>query len=164
MYPEPSQNLTYETDDAVYWFSSAFDPLNNWSAHAVKIWDNYFPTVEHAYHYRKFADTQSEIAEEVRTSPSPWAAMQLARSHEEHIRSDWHKVKVGVMLEILRAKVDQNQDVKNCLLSTGKKHIFENSPWDTFWGCGADGKGENTMGKLLMKVRDEITLVNRDKI
>lgn len=47
MYPDSSKNLNYKTDDAVYWFSSAYDPLNNWSAHAVAFWGKVFPTVEH---------------------------------------------------------------------------------------------------------------------
>ena len=51
------------------------------------------------------------------------------------------------MTEIIRAKVAQNEDVYACLLATDGKKIVENSPWDNFWGCGADGKGENQDGQ-----------------
>lgn len=61
------------------------------------------------------------------------------------------------MTEIVRGKVTQNVDVRTCLLATGSKKIVENSPWDSFWGCGADGNGENQMGKILMQLRGEFT-------
>jgi len=156
MYPDSSKNLNYETDDTVYWFSSAFDPLNNWSAHVVNIWDKTFNTVEHAYHYRKYFETAPDIAKLVAAAPSPWAAMQVDREHSGLRRKDWDNVKVEIMTEIVRAKVLQNEDVRDCLQKTGNKRIVENSPWDEFWGCGADGKGENQMGKILMSVRNSL--------
>ena len=156
MYPKPNQKLSYETKDAIYFFSHAFDPINNWSAHAVKIWSKTFPTLEHAYHYRKYSDNNPEIAEEILSSPSPWAAMQVDRRHMDKRRDDWDQVKVAIMTELARAKVAQNQDVRECLLKTGKKQIIENSPWDDFWGCGAKGKGENRMGKILVQIREEL--------
>lgn len=82
--------------------------------------------------------------------------MQIDRAHTDKRRSDWQDVKVDIMTELVRAKADQNEDVKVCLIKTGNKHIVENSPWDTFWGCGKDGSGNNQMGKILMKIRDEI--------
>ena len=60
------------------------------------------------------------------------------------------------MTEIVRAKVQRNEDVKEMLLGTGNKSIIENSPADDFWGVGKDGTGQNQMGKILMKVREEI--------
>lgn len=156
MYPSSSTNLSYETGDAVYFFTSAFDPLNNWSAHQVRIWGQAFPTLEHGFHYKKFEADHPEIAEQIMNAPSPWAAMQIDRQHKLERHSDWQDVKLGIMEELLRAKVDQNDDVRECLLATKNKTIYENSPWDDFWGY-ADGKGRNEMGKILMKVRKEIS-------
>lgn len=156
MYPDPKLNLSYETDNAIYWFSHAFDPLNNWSAHALTIWGKLFPTVEHGFHYRKFDDTAPEVAAEIIVATSPWAAMQIERKHVDRRRKDWHDVKVGIMTELVRAKITQNEDVKSCLLNTGTKTIVENSPWDNFWGIGHDGNGQNCMGKILMLIRDEL--------
>lgn len=156
MYPD-DPNLNYETEDAVYWFSTPFDPLSNWSAHAVVIWGQRFPTVEHAFHYRKFSDKYPEIAKQIIDAPSPWAAMQVERRYHEKRRGDWQEVKVGIMTEIVRAKVAQNDDVRQALLKTGNKRIIENSPWDEFWGIGADAKGKNQMGEILMLLRSEIT-------
>ncbi len=38
MYPSSDKNYSYETEDAVYFFSHAFNPLDNWSAHQVRVW------------------------------------------------------------------------------------------------------------------------------
>lgn len=156
MYPDSGQNLNYETKDAVYFFTTAFEPLSNWSAHQVQIWSKTFPTLEHGFHYRKFDETDPATAEQILCAPSPWAAMQIERAYKTKRRPDWQEVKVGIMAEITRAKVAQNQDVTDCLLRTGDKQIIENSPWDSFWGIGPDGKGQNTMGKILMSIRDQI--------
>ncbi len=64
------------------------------------------------------------------------------------------------MFEIVRAKAQQHEDVRDMLMVTGNKKIVENSPVDNFWGCGQGGKGENQMGKILMKVRSEAGRIN----
>lgn len=38
MYPSPTLNLNRETEDTVYFFTSAFYPLDNYSAHQISIW------------------------------------------------------------------------------------------------------------------------------
>jgi len=48
MYPASNDGLNKETNDAVYFFTTAFHPLDNFSAHVVSIWDKEFPTAEHA--------------------------------------------------------------------------------------------------------------------
>ncbi|MBW3538171.1 NADAR family protein [Candidatus Parcubacteria bacterium] len=156
MYPDGDQNLNYETDTAVYFFTSAFEPLNNWSAHQVKLWGKNFPTVEHAFHYRKFSDAEPQVAEQILLAPSPWATVQIERVHRGSRRPDWQSVKVDIMTEIVTAKAAQNQDVHDCLLKTGNKTIIENSPWDSFWGIGPDGQGQNQMGRILTKIRSEL--------
>lgn len=152
MYPETYENR--EDDSTVYWFSSPFDALNNWSAHAVVVDGQEFKTLEHAYHYKKFIKNNPDIAISVKKSPSPWAAMKIAKSNKIHVRIDWNEEKVKIMEDLVRQKLEQNEDVKMILEKTGTRTIVENSPWDSFWGYGSDGKGENMMGKIWMKVRD----------
>lgn len=154
MYPSSDLHLNYETDEAVYFFTVRYDPLSSWSPHRVELWGQEFMTVEHGYHWKKFCDTVPEVAAGVLEAPSPWAAMRFERAHKALRRADWHEVKVGFMRELMLAKLAQNEDVRECLRATRTKRIVENSPWDGFWGCGADGKGENTLGKLWMELRD----------
>jgi N-glycosidase YbiA len=156
MYPSSGLRLSYETDDAVYFMSNAFDPLNPWSGHLVRLWGKRFLTAEHAYHFRKFCETLPQAATAIRHAPSAWAAMQIERRHKHLVRSDWDKVKYGIMLEILRAKVAQHEDVRACLLATGHKTIYKNSPFDEYWGVGKHGHGQNKIGRIYMQIREEL--------
>lgn len=69
---------------------------------------------------------------------------------------DWDSVKTGFMREIVRAKFEQNEDLKQKLLATGDEHLEEGNTWgDRIWGT-VNGVGENRLGKILMKVREEL--------
>ena len=47
-------------------------------------------------------------------------------------------------------------DLKEKLLATGDEHLEEGNTWgDTTWGT-VNGIGENRLGKILMKVRNEL--------
>ena len=74
------------------------------------------------------------------------------------LRPDWEQVKAGLMEEIVRAKFTQNADLAKKLLATGDKLLVEGNTWgDVFWGVDTrSGKGQNRLGRILMKVRDEL--------
>lgn len=72
------------------------------------------------------------------------------------MRTDWDDVKVGLMDSALRAKFGQNLDLQGMLLATGDAELIEDSTHDPFWGIGRDGQGANWLGRLLMKVRQEL--------
>lgn len=74
------------------------------------------------------------------------------------LRPDWEFVKVQLMEEIVRAKFAQNADLAQMLLDTGDRMIQEQNTWhDAFWGINAkSGDGENHLGKILMKIRNEL--------
>lgn len=74
----------------------------------------------------------------------------------EAMRADWHEVKGTVMETAVRAKFSQNPQLQAMLLATGDAEIIEDSTHDPIWGIGRDGQGENRMGHLLMKVRQEL--------
>ncbi len=70
------------------------------------------------------------------------------------IRSDWNSIKLDIMYYGLKEKF-KDDNLKEMLLNTNNMELIEgNEHKDTFWGvCG--GKGQNNLGKLLMRVRDE---------
>lgn len=154
MYPASSEGLNKETGDAVYFFTPAFDALNNFSAHTVEVWGNRFHTAEHAFQWRKYSDVRPDLAEKILAAGCPEEAQCIARQNKPAQPKDWHERKVGVMEEILRAKLVQYEDVREVLKRTSKRKIVENSPADDFWGCGPNGDGKNMMGELWMKIRD----------
>ena len=74
------------------------------------------------------------------------------------LRPDWENVKLPIMEEIVRAKFTQNEDLKRRLIATGDAYLEEGNTWhDTCWGVDTrTGEGQNHLGKILMKVREEL--------
>lgn len=73
------------------------------------------------------------------------------------LRMDWPQVKLDIMLDLVRQKFFNNPELAQLLLKTGNAQLVEGNWWnDTFWGV-CRGKGENHLGKILMKVRAELT-------
>lgn len=74
------------------------------------------------------------------------------------LRPDWEQVKTQVMEEVVRAKFTQNPDLAARLLATGDALLVEGNTWgDVCWGVDTrTGRGENRLGVILMKVRDEL--------
>lgn len=72
------------------------------------------------------------------------------------IREDWDGVKLDVMYTICKNKFLSNSDLKHKLLSTQDAYLEETNWWnDKFWGV-CKGVGENHLGKILMKIRQEL--------
>lgn len=75
------------------------------------------------------------------------------------LREDWEEVKEEVMYNICLCKFNQNEYLADRLRKTGNAYLQQESSWnDKEWGTVND-EGENKLGKILMRVRDEI---NRD--
>lgn len=78
------------------------------------------------------------------------------RGEQLSLRSDWEKVKLDIMYEICKAKFTQHEELRQLLISTCGEMLIEGNDWgDTFWGVSG-GIGENHLGKILMRIRDEI--------
>lgn len=140
-----------------YYETSNF-ALHNFSAHTITYEGMMYPTVEHAFHALKFKDDM--LREKVRTCGSPLAAWELARELKPQRRADWNDVKVAILTDLIRTKVAQHKDVRDMLIATDSEEIVELNPNDDFWGSGADSKGQNNTGKILMKIRGEIASRN----
>lgn len=79
-------------------------------------------------------------------------------------RNDWDKIKESIMYIAIKSKFDQNPQLKESLLKTGKREIVEHSYRDSYWGDGYDkkdknkkGPGQNRLGLLLMNLRYNYT-------
>lgn len=76
------------------------------------------------------------------------------------LRKDWEDVKEDYMYEIVKAKFTQNENLKKQLLATGNDILVEGNTWnDTYWGI-CRGRGQNKLGKILMRVRTELRDLN----
>ena len=144
MNPEPPI-LFYEPDYYIF---------SNFSAFALEWKGHLCMTSEHAYHTEKFED--ETIKEMIRKTRSAHDALLLSKEHRESYRKDWDEVKLGIMKEILHAKVAQHPYVKKKLLDSGSRLLVEDSWRDDFWGWGPNKDGANHLGNIWMKVREEV--------
>lgn len=88
--------------------------------------------------------------------PGKAKAYGSPENEEFIVRDDWLDLKLKVMEFALRHKFSQ-EFFKNILLATGDMYIEETNTWnDVFFGCTPDGVGQNNLGKLVMKLREEL--------
>lgn len=113
-------------------------------------------TSEHAYQAAHFMKHYPEIADEIFNSTSADQAKRIAKNKEDKFPKDWHKEKTKIMEDICRHKLSQHNYIKKKLLQTEDRLIIEDSPVDSFWGWGPDHKGRNELGKIWMKLREEL--------
>ena len=156
MYPPSSEGLNKETEKEVFFYTPKFYALDNFSAFVVEIWNKKFPTSEHAYQWRKYYEVHPSIAEEIFNATSPNQVKKIADMYVKDVPQEFHDNKIPIMEEILRAKVTQHDKVLRTLQETGDREIIENSPTDSFWGIGPERNGQNMLGKLWTKIRDDL--------
>jgi N-glycosidase YbiA len=141
----------------IYFYSQREEPygcFSNFSPHGVHSNGKWFPTVEHYFQAMKFEG--SDHAHTIRKAASPKQAKALAWRREFPLRPDWDEIRDDVMIRGVREKFTKHEKLRQLLLATGQEELVENAPGDFYWGCGADGSGENRLGKILMQVRTEL--------
>jgi ribA/ribD-fused uncharacterized protein len=137
-----------------YSTSGEYGCFSNFSRHSVFLKGKRWPTSEHYFQAQKFVGTEHEEA--VRLAKTPGESARVGRDRKRPLRRDWESVKDGVMLEVVRAKFTQHEDLKATLLGTGDAKLVEHTEKDSYWGDGGDGSGKNRLGQILMKVREEL--------
>ena len=138
----------------VRFYMQPFYCLDNFSSFAVVMNNHVWATAEHAYHSLKF-DDESVLAQ-IFEAKSAHDAKKIAKANNDKKRKDWQEVRVPMMEKVLRLKLAQHQYVQEKLLETGEVEIIEDSPKDSFWGGGPNNDGQNNLGKLWMKLREEL--------
>jgi ribA/ribD-fused uncharacterized protein len=90
---------------------------------------------------------------QIQRALTPKKAAEMGRNRAWPLRPDWEQVKDEEMFKAVLRKFETHRELRTLLLSTGEEEIVESAPGDYYWGCGADGSGQNKLGKLLMEVR-----------
>jgi ribA/ribD-fused uncharacterized protein len=137
-----------------YSTSGEYGCFSNFSRHPVFLKGKRWPTSEHYFQAQKFAGEPDE--EEIRRAAKPMLAAGMGRERKRPLRRDWEGVKEQVMLDALRAKFTQHEELKAVLLGTGAALLVEHTANDSYWGDGGDGSGKNRLGRLLMQLREEL--------
>lgn len=135
-----------------------------------------YPSVEHYYQSAKWEDANMKkfitsarsaaLAKEFSyLKPGRWTsdenkklinkAKEYTKKNNLSFNKNFDKIKYDVMVNGVREKFKQNENLMTLLLSTGDAVLMENSP-DSYWGIGKDGTGRNNLGNILMNLRDSM--------
>ena len=128
---------------------SNFYPIKGFKMNGVP-----FATSEAAYVYEKaMHHNQFHIAENVRKTRT---GLQAKRMGDRIVTNpNWHRRKIDVMDNILRAKLRICPDARKTLLDSEERELIEDTPHE-YWGRGKSMHGENMLGKLWMLQRKKL--------
>lgn len=138
-------------------FQGEFRFLSNFWMEPLYFNRTEYKSAEHAYQSMK---TLNHVEQRrIMAAIAPGEAKRLGRTVK--IRGDWEEKKLRIMERIVRAKFRTNS-LRKKLIATGDQELIEGNNWgDTFWGV-CRGRGENHLGKILMKVREELLEKQRE--
>lgn len=167
-----------------YKMDAPYHEFSNFYPSSFALDGEVWPSAEHYFQAAKFSECPAYAAL-IREADSPLKVAALGRQralgryHTElvvnkrtnsakvndvirqfaavQLRSDWDDVKEVVMERALLAKFSQKRRLRLLLVGTGHAPIIEASPRDAYWGEGPDGTGQNRLGVVLMKVREQLS-------
>lgn len=132
-------------------FQGEYRFLSNFYPSEVELDGMVYPTIEHAFQAAKTLNL--DMRESIRQASTPGKAKRLGRIAP--LRADWLGVRLDVKYGLVKQKFSK-EPLRTKLLNTGDAELIEGNWWgDTFWGV-CMGKGENNLGKILMRVREEL--------
>lgn len=137
-------------------FKGKFHFLSNFEPCEVVFEGVKYPSTEHAYQASK---TLNLNIRKLYLLVNASKAKRMSKNIK--VREDWAEIRTSVMEGLLRQKFSRGTDLGARLMELADYEIWEANWWhDNFWGsCTCDkcgNKGENVLGKLLMKLRDEL--------
>ena len=136
-------------NDLVYKGKWIYNWFSNFQLSPIIVDDNVYPSVENYYQSQKTLNLEERKQFE---TCFPSKAKKLGRSVK--LRDDWEQVKLEVMEKALRIKFVPGTVWYDKLMETEGEIVEWNNWGDRFWGKTLDGKGENHLGKILIKIRD----------
>lgn len=106
-----------------------------------------------------------EIASQILKVKTPKEAKKLGRKIRDFNEEAWSEVREDKMEQTIKAKFNQNPQLKELLLSEefDNKQFVEASPYDRIWGIGysedfamanINDWGENLLGKIITQYRE----------
>jgi ribA/ribD-fused uncharacterized protein len=153
--------IDYDLDstEPINFVETRFIDLSAFSAHEVEVDGLVFKTVEHGYHALRInPGKEREAIMQQRSPMDAWREGQKYKNNKDLLIEGYDKY--AIMEKLCRAKLAQHADVKAVLLATKDRELLKVYDTDYYWGTGRDGTGENVMGKLWMKLRDELTTID----
>lgn len=110
-------------------------------------------SVENYVQAARFFGTDDAFAETIRAQKNPVLTRGMGRSKEHTPRADWESVHLEEFQKAIRARFETHADLREKLLATGSATLEYEAVADSVYGIGADGKGKNLYGIVLMELR-----------
>ena len=129
--------------------------LDNTFYTPVEYNNNIYPTAENAFQASKFKS--KTLVDKFKHMVVQKAQIEGSRRHPTI--PDWYANNTDIMYDILKSKF-KDPELKTKLLNTYPEQIIHvNGYHDTIWGictcCKCKNSGQNKLGILLLKLRDE---------
>ncbi len=161
--PETVEPVLFFGPDDECWWASNFSP---WTVTLPNPWEPEIlvthPTGEHPFQAGKATTRQEwEYVAGLWPEGKPIAAYTAKKRGKrvDPLRAGWDEwVAYALMVRIVRAKALDHWDVREALLATGDRPMYEDSPVDDIWGWRFRNNygGKNQLGKAWMAVRGEL--------
>jgi ribA/ribD-fused uncharacterized protein len=175
--------ISGETENSIYFISDS--PTYNWMS-------NFFPctftddiernpntknkyefkSTEQFFMFRKTRDFKAfKLSMNILKESNSKKIKELGQTRFEGFNPEqWEKDKIDVMAKGLSLKFNQNEELKQKLIDTSPKKLYEANKFDKDWGIGFDVKtavmkelysddkdfGKNLLGKMLEELRDSL--------
>lgn len=127
---------------------------------------NYHFCEQAMMHQKALLFDDRTIANQILAESKPAAIKAFGRKVRGFGQAKWNKYKVMIVYDNNMAKFAQNTNLKARLLKTAPKILVEAAANDRVWGIGYNASqamtvprsswGENLLGQVLTKVRDEL--------
>ena len=155
---------TITTPDGIC-FKSEHNPLSNLFPCKILHKNGEYSSVEQALQYDKALSGENKnIAESILKTHNPYEIMELGKGVTP--RKDWNKGATKLVYELLQGKFSDDK-MADILAKTGEVHLYE-CTFHPVYGVGRHLgnahsltfekiKGGNMLGRLLEKVRSEVT-------
>ncbi|XP_031621920.1 uncharacterized protein LOC116339970 [Contarinia nasturtii] len=142
----------------IYKFRDEYFFLSNFYPVKIEYGGDVYPTAEHAFQAAKCENVKDR--QKLRKAKTPVEAKSIGR--RVRMKANWDSERVLVMEKLLRIKFE-NPKMKFLLKKTHEQDLVENNTFhDRFWGvCSCSrhkNSGVNMLGKILMKIREDIKL------
>lgn len=146
---------------------SEYTCFSNWSASNFTFKNNKFVCLEQSYMFHKATiNNDHDKAQQIMNTDKAREIKNIGSAIRVERNSNWHNVKNKLMLELVRAKFNQNEEMKAKLIATGNRNIGE-SGRDMNFAIGlplthsdvldsTKWTGNNELGKALKIVRQEL--------
>ncbi len=150
---QETQQMSWDTVTNAVRFAGERNTLSNFSPCKLVAGGKVFNCVEQIYQFKKATHMrQYQKAEEIMSVNNPRRMKEIGQMTTD---SEWFARRKRVMEDIIKVRMAQDAHFRQTLLETGSCFLIEDVRSSRYWGVGVDGKGQNTMGRILMQIRDE---------